>query len=101
MHYRIYSEGNTMINISKFIAKSAGKFLTVTFIKQDGTQRVLNGRIGVTKHLKGGVSTVNTDKYLVLYDIAKQDYRCVNKDTVVKVVCEGVSVTNNALVEAV
>jgi len=90
-----------MIDISKFIAKSAGKFLTVTFIKKDGTQRVLNGRIGVTKHLKGGVSTVNTDKYFVMYDTAKQDYRCVNKDTVVKVVCEGVSVTNNALVEAV
>jgi hypothetical protein len=36
-----------------------------------------------------------------MYDTAKQDYRCVNKDTVVKVVCEGVSVTNNALVGAV
>jgi hypothetical protein len=99
MHYRIYSIGKQM-KIADFIAQSKGKFITVNFIKKDGTVRNLNGRIGVTKHLKGGVSTVNTDKYLVVYDTVAQGYRSVNKDTIVSVTCEGLTINNNALVTA-
>ena len=88
------------MKISDFIAESKGKFITVNFIKKDGTTRTLNGRIGVTKHLKGGVSTVNTDKYLVVYDTINTGYRSVNKDTIVSVTCEGLTINNNALVTA-
>jgi hypothetical protein len=102
MHYRIvgltsFSIGKQM-KIADFIAQSKGKFITVNFIKKDGTTRTLNGRTGVTKHLKGGVSTVNTDKYLVVYDTVNTGYRCVNKDTIVSVTCEGLTINNNALV---
>lgn len=88
------------MKISDFIAQSKGKFITVSFIKKDGTVRSLNGRIGVTKHLKGGISTVNTDQYVVVYDTAAQGYRSVNKDTIVSVTCEGLTINNNALVTA-
>ena len=88
------------MKIADFIAQSKGKFITVNFIKKDGTVRNLNGRIGVTKHLKGGVSTVNTDQYLVVYDTVAQGYRSVNKDTIVSVTCEGLTINNNALVTA-
>jgi hypothetical protein len=92
-----HSKGKQM-KISDFIAQSKGKFITVAFIKKDGTVRNLNGRIGVTKHLKGGVSTVNTDQYLVVYDTVAQGYRSVNKDTIVSVTCEGLTINNNAMV---
>lgn len=85
------------MHIADFIAQSKGKFVSVTFIKKDGTARVLNGRTGVTKHLKGGVSTV-TDQYMVVYDTVAQGYRCVNKDTIVSVTCEGLTINNNAMV---
>ena len=88
------------MHIADFIAKSNGKFVSVTFIKKDGTSRVLNGRTGVTKHLKGGASTVNTDQYMVVYDTVAQGYRCVNKDTIVSVTCEGLTINNNAMVAA-
>jgi hypothetical protein len=88
------------MKISDFIAKSNGKFITVSFIKKDGTARTLNGRTGVTKHLKGGVSTVDTDKYLVVYDNVAQGYRSVNKDTIMSVTCEGLTINNNAMVTA-
>jgi hypothetical protein len=88
------------MQIADFIAESKGKFITVNFIKKDGTARTLNGRTGVTKYLKGGVSTVNTDKYLVLFDMHTAGYRCVNKDTIVSVTCEGLTINNNALVAA-
>jgi hypothetical protein len=99
MHYRIYSKGKQM-QIADFIAQSKGKFITVNFIKKDGTARTLNGRIGVTKHLKGGTSTINHSKYLVLFDMHTAGYRCVNKDTIVSVTCEGLTINNNALVTA-
>ena len=86
------------MHIADFIAKSNGKVVSVTFIKKDGTSRVLNGRTGVTKHLKGGASTVNTDQYMVVYDTVAQGYRCVNKDTIVSVTCEGLTINNNAMV---
>lgn len=88
------------MKIADFIAKSNGKFVSVTFIKKDGTARVLNGRTGVTKHLKGGTSTVNTDQYMVVYDNVAQGYRSVNKDTIVSVTCEGLTINNNAMVTA-
>lgn len=88
------------MKIADFIASSKGKFITVNFIKKDGTARTLNGRIGVTKHLKGGISTVNTDQYMVVYDTVAQGYRCVNKDTIVSVTCEGLTINNNSMVTA-
>ena len=88
------------MKIADFIAKSNGKFVSVTFIKKDGTARVLNGRTGVTKHLKGGISTVDTDQYMVVYDTVAQGYRSVNKDTIVSVTCEGLTINNNAMVTA-
>jgi hypothetical protein len=88
------------MKISDFIAESKGKFITVSFIKKDGTPRTLNGRIGVTKHLKGGKSTVNTDQYLVVYDTINTGYRSVNKASIVSVTCEGLTINNNALVTA-
>ena len=88
------------MKIADFIAQSKGKFITVSFIKKDGTARTLNGRIGVTKHLKGGVSTVNTDQYLVVYDTINTGYRSVNKASIVSVTCEGLTINNNALVTA-
>jgi len=90
------SKGKQM-KIVDFIAQSKGKFITVNFIKKDGTVRKLNGRIGVTKYLKNGTTTVDLDKYIIVYDTLNTGYRCVNKDTIVSVTCEGLTINNNAM----
>ena len=88
------------MKIADFIAESKGKFITVLFVKKDGTIRTLNGRIGVTKHLKGGTSTVDYSKYLVVYDTVNAGYRSINRDTIVSVTCEGLTIKNNVQVTA-
>lgn len=88
------------MKIADFIASSKGKFVSVTFIKKDGTARVLNGRTGVTKYIKNGTTTVNLDKYVIVYDTINAGYRSVNKDTIVSVTCEGLTINNNAMVAA-
>lgn len=90
-------ESHIMKTISDFIAQSNGKFLTVEFFKKDGSLRKITGRTGVLKHLKGGKSTVDANRYIVLYENASAGYRCINKSTIVSVKCNGFTVINNSL----
>ena len=76
-------------DLANIIAKSNGKIVTVTFTKKDGTLRVMTCRLGVTKHLKGGESTLDADQYITAFDMASQGYRAINKDTIVSVKASG------------
>lgn len=59
-----------------------GQIFTVTFTKKDGSERVMNCRRGVTKHLAGGESTIaHCSNLLSVYDMQEADYRCFNMDT--------------------
>lgn len=76
-------------DLANIIAESNGKIVTVTFTKKDGTLRVMTCRLGVTKHLKGGESTLDADQYITAFDMASQGYRAINKDTIVSVKASG------------
>jgi hypothetical protein len=67
------------------ILESNGRIFTVTFLKKDGTIRTLNGRIGVTKYLKGGTSTLNPEEYITVYDLQSKGYRAINRSTIIDV----------------
>lgn len=86
-----------MLKIDKLIEQSNGRFITVRFIKKDGTIRTMTCRLGVTKHLKGGQSTLDADKYITVYDVQKEGYRAINRDTILSVTLDGVTVVNNQL----
>ena len=75
----------TRTELVELIKKSSGKILNVSFVKKDGSLRNLNGRTGVTTHLRGGKSCVDQDQYLSIYDLKAQGYRSVNKDTIEEV----------------
>jgi hypothetical protein len=54
---RLIKEAATRINRDELIQKikdTKGAFFTVTFVKKDGTTRVMNARLGVKLYLKGG-----------------------------------------------
>ena len=68
------------------ILNSNGKIFTVTFLKKDGTVRILNGRLGVTKHLKGGECTLDKDRFIIVYDLKSEGYRAVDKESIIDVV---------------
>jgi hypothetical protein len=82
-------EPNT--DISKLEAKNLikttkGKFFTVTFIKKDGSLRIMNARLGVKAYLKGGELPYNPeDKGLIpVFDVKVGGYRMVNVNTIIK-----------------
>jgi hypothetical protein len=64
---------------------SNGKIFSVEFIKKDGTKRLMNCRLGVTKHLKGGSSTLDPEKFITVYDLQSEGYRAINKDSIINV----------------
>jgi hypothetical protein len=79
------------MSLDQMLLDSGGKFVSVTFTKKDGSLRKLVGRMGVTSHLKGGVSTLDPSQYVTIYDVQNGGYRAVNRDTIQSVTLEGVT----------
>lgn len=73
------------MEFDELILSSAGRFVTVEFLKKDGSLRTLTGRLGVTKHLKGGVSTLDPAKFITIYDVVNKGYRAINRSTIYSV----------------
>jgi len=80
---------NASRNLASIVENSNGKIFRASFVKKDGSVRHLIGRLGVTKGLKGGKKTVSEDQYLTVYDLQKQGYRSVNKDSIIEVAFRG------------
>lgn len=78
--------------LQSIIEESDGKFVTVDFIKKDGTFRTLTGRMGVTKHLKGGTSNVDPAKFITIYDTVNKGYRSINRESIQAVRAAGLQV---------
>jgi hypothetical protein len=82
------------MKLDQFILSSNGKFVTVEFIKKDGTLRKINGRLGVKAPLKGGKSTLDANQFITIYSMADQGYRAINRETIQSVSVEGVTIIN-------
>lgn len=68
-----------------------GRIFNVQFVKEDGSLRKMNARLGVTKYLRGGQLKYNpSDKnYLIVFSMGDKDYRTVNLETAVRIKCNG------------
>ena len=76
------------MTFAEYVALNVGdKFFTVTFVKANGEERVLTGRLGVTKHTVSGKTKDIHNNYLCVYDVNKKGYRNVNLNTIRKIEC--------------
>lgn len=67
----------------QLIRNTNGKFFTATFIKKDGTTRVMNARLGVKAYLKGGELPYDPESkgLIPVFDVKTGDYRMININT--------------------
>ena len=67
----------------QLIKNTNGKFFTATFIKKDGTTRVMNARLGVKAYLKGGELPYDPESkgLIPVFDVKTEDYRMININT--------------------
>lgn len=70
--------------LQELLTAQDGKMMAIDFTKLDGTERMLNGRMQVRKHLAGGAPTLgfDGDPYAIVYDVQHKGYRAVNLATV-------------------
>ncbi len=73
------------------IENNQSEIFKVTFTKKDGSIRDMVCRRGVTSHLKGGVLKYDPKAlgYVVVFDMAKEDYRMINLNTLISVTMGG------------
>lgn len=76
------------MNKQQFKQLVGGKFFTVEFIKKDGTVRSLNGRLGVTKGVKG-TGHAMPDNIQAVKEVNRNQWRSFNLDTVIRVKTKG------------
>jgi hypothetical protein len=85
------------MNLDNIILNTNGKIFTCVFVKIDGSERTITARLGVTKHLKGGVSTHNADDFITVFDMNAKDerssYRVINRSTIKAVTVDGITHT--------
>ena len=80
------------------IKNTNGKIFSATFTKKDGSEREMNCRTGVSKHLKGGQLKFDAKAkgLFSVYDLQVKNYRFINTKTVSKLKIDGTTyeVTN-------
>ena len=71
----------------KMIKSTKGKWFSCTFIKKDGTKRVMNGRIGCHKGVKGIGRKFQKENLVTVFDAQAKEYRMINVDTMLTFNC--------------
>ena len=78
-------------NLKTLLLGQGDRFVSIDFVKLDGSVRTLTGRLGVKSYLKGGSNKVEADDrpYLTMFDSQLCQYRTVNLSTVSAVRASG------------
>jgi len=86
-------------DVEKILDESAGKIVGVTFIKKDGSERTLVGRIKKRYTPVPGASSAHSKTarrgrgHFTIYDMQKGAFRIINMETVIGIRAGGVSHT--------
>ena len=73
----------------KMVKSTQGRFFSCTFIKKDGSKRVMNARIGCHKGVKGIGRKFQKENLVTVFDAQAKEYRMVNVDTMQNFKCGG------------
>lgn len=84
------------MKIYNSIYDSKGRFLSVEFIKKDGSIRKIHGRLGVKKYLAGGSCKLDKNKFIIFYDLHAKGYRAINKASILSVKTTGLKIERAA-----
>ena len=73
--------------LKAMIKSTKGRFFSCTFIKKDGSKRVMNGRIGCHNGVKGIGRKFQKENLVTVFDAKAKEYRMINVDTMLTFQC--------------
>lgn len=73
--------------LDNLIAQTKGKFFSITFVKKDGSVRVINGKDKYQRLLKGGVNNVSVAGYVPFVNRNTETWASAHKDAIVTFRC--------------
>ena len=77
--------------LKAMIKSTKGRFFSAEFIKANGSKRVMNGRIGCHKGIKGVGRKFQKENLVTVFDAQAKEYRMINVDTMLTFNCGGLS----------
>jgi hypothetical protein len=83
--------------INNILGLLGNKFFTITFVKKDLSIRTINGRLKVTKYLKGGNCTLDKEKFLIVYSLKDKGYRAINKEAILAIKMDNMVIFNKGV----
>jgi hypothetical protein len=83
--------------INNILGLLGNKFFTITFVKKDLSIRTINGRLKVTKYLKGGDCTLDKEKFLIVYSLKDKGYRAINKEAILAIKMDNMVIFNKGV----
>ena len=75
------------VEMVKMVKSSQGRWFSCTFIKKDGSMRIMNARIGCHKGIKGVGRKFQKDNLVTVFDAQAKEYRMINVDTMLTFQC--------------
>ena len=73
--------------LDNLIAQTKGKFFSITFVKNDGTVRVINGKDKYQRLLKGGVNNIANAGFVPFVNRNTETWASAHKDAIVTFRC--------------
>ena len=90
---QIHSSNNSVlpsVEVAELIYEFVGShFFSLSFIKLDGSKRMLNGKLDAYTHTS---KSAEGEYHMTVYDVQIQGYRNVNVETIQWIRCHGVEV---------
>ena len=83
--------------LSELMYNRNGRFVTVTFIKANGKERTINGRLFVEAYLKRTVDPqqADTNELVTIWDRQIKAYRSFNINRVISLSADGIRIESN------
>ena len=77
--------------LKAMVKSTKGKWFSCTFIKKDGSKRVMNGRVGCHIGVKGTSNRKQKENLVTVYEPKVKGYRMINVDTMLTFKCGGLN----------
>jgi hypothetical protein len=83
--------------LSELMYNRNGRFVTVTFVKANGKERTINGRLFVEAYLKHKVDPqqADTNELVTIWDRQIKAYRSFNINRVISLSADGMRIESN------